>query len=111
MPTEQEEDEAIIRLNVNNGDWNYEMLAEWDQADIDDWGIKVLGDIDPKDEWTGMPEFNQNDLTPHRQIIISLASDEDVLAFSELIGQNITDKTKSLWFPKMENEKAYDKRY
>lgn len=37
MPTEQEEDEAIIRLNVNNGDWNYDMLSNWDKTSIIDW--------------------------------------------------------------------------
>ena len=58
-----------------------------------------------------MPEFNQDDLTPNRQLIISFKTEKDIQDFANLIGQNITEKTKSLWFPKVENEKLFDKIY
>ena len=58
-----------------------------------------------------MPEFNNADLTPHRQIIVSFNNDEDVEEFSKIINQKITDKTKSIWHPKSENVKQFDKRY
>lgn len=53
-------------------------------------------------EWKDMPEFNQEDLTSYRKIVIHFRSPEDVKEFSELIGQRITPKQPSLWFPKME---------
>ena len=58
--------------------------------------------------WRGMPEFNQPDKGAHRQIIVSFESDEDVEAFSKLIGQNITKKTKSLWYPQHERQSVRD---
>ena len=64
-----------------------------------------------KREWINMPEFQQEDLSPDRQIVVSFKSNEDVQAFAKLINQNITFKTKSIWFPWVENEKQFDKVY
>jgi len=50
-------------------------------------------------EWEGMPEFNQEDLMLSRQLTIRFKSQEDINAFAKLIGQKITDKTKSIWYP------------
>jgi len=55
-------------------------------------------------EWQNMPEFIQEDLLPMQQIIINFATQEDVLAFSELIKQKLTPKTQSVWYPKVERE-------
>lgn len=56
----------------------------------------------PTDEWVGMPEFVNDDLTSYRKIIVHFRSDEDVAEFARLIGQRISDKTKSIWFPEEE---------
>ena len=62
-----------------------------------------LFEIDDADEyeieWRGMPEFNQPDNGAFRQIIISFDDQAGVDAFAKLIGQSLTDKTKSIWFP------------
>jgi ParB-like chromosome segregation protein Spo0J len=40
--TEEREKELIIRDNVQNGDWNMEMLAnEWNVEDLNNWGAPV----------------------------------------------------------------------
>ena len=113
-----EEDELNVRLNKSGGDFDMEILAnEFDIVDLKEWGFKDtdfgfnIDKINPQDEWGGMPEFENEDLTPHRQLIISFKNDDDINNFSKLIKQNITDKTKSLWFPKVENEKQFDKTY
>lgn len=62
-------------------------------------------------EWQGMPEFNQKDLTPYQSVIIHFRNKEDRIAFSKLIGQNLTFKTQSVWYPKAENVPLMDKRY
>ena len=62
-------------------------------------------------EWKDMPEFIQEDLTSHRKIIIHFRNDEDVIKFSELIGQKISSKKNSLWYPKMEVRKIANLRY
>jgi hypothetical protein len=67
--------------------------------------------VNPAIEWDGMPEFNQEDKTAQRQIIVSFASNEDVRRFAELLGQSITDKTRSLWYPQAAQDKVADLRY
>jgi hypothetical protein len=49
---------------------------------------------------TNMPEFFSEDIGPMRTIMIHFASVPDVEAFANLIGQNITRDTKSLWYPR-----------
>jgi hypothetical protein len=65
---------------------------------------REIGGVDnPEDEWVGMPEFDlSNAQEPHQSIKIHFKCEDDVKAFAKLIGQNITDKTKYLWFPKRE---------
>ena len=55
-----------------------------------------------EDEWMGMPEYLQDDLTAYKQIVVNFASPEDMEAFSELVGQPVTPKTRSIWHPKAE---------
>lgn len=53
-------------------------------------------------EWVDMPEFIQEKSEPYQKINIRFRNIDDVEKFAELIGQNITPRTKSLWFPKLE---------
>ena len=50
-------------------------------------------------EWQDMPEFQQEDTSAYKKIIISFQDDKAVKDFEKLMGQRITDKTKSLWYP------------
>ena len=52
-----------------------------------------------KDEWKNMPEFVQEKQEPHAKIIVRFENNEDLQKFSELIGQKLPNKTKSIWFP------------
>jgi negative regulator of genetic competence, sporulation and motility len=52
------------------------------------------------EEWQGMPEFVQEKKEEYRKIIVRFDNEKDVQAFAKAIGQNITPKTKSIWFPK-----------
>jgi len=62
-------------------------------------------------EWKGMPEFSQEDLTSAVSIIVHFANNEDRDKFADIIGQKLTSKTKSIWFPKLEIDKVINKRY
>ena len=64
-----------------------------------------------KEEWDGMPEFDQKDKTAHQTVQLHLFSQEAVNEFAKLIGQPITDKTRTIWYPAQPIEKASDKRY
>ena len=66
---------------------------------------------DWREIWKGMPEFNQKDLTPFQSILIHFDSLEDRKSFSNLVGQTVTDLTKSIWHPKAVIGKISDKRY
>lgn len=38
--TEEREREIIVRDNVENGEWDYDILAnEWESEDLNDWGV------------------------------------------------------------------------
>jgi hypothetical protein len=52
-----------------------------------------------KSEWVGMPEFVQQKKEPYAKIIIRFENEKDLQDFAALIGQSLTKKTKSIWFP------------
>jgi len=54
--------------------------------------------FDPEDEWVGMPEFIQ-EKKPEQMIKVRFENDEDLQDFARLIGQKLTDRTKSIWHP------------
>lgn len=53
---------------------------------------------DPIAEWQGMPEFVSNDPC-YRKVVVNFDTAEDVAAFFQLIGQEDSGKTKSIWYP------------
>jgi hypothetical protein len=68
-------------------------------------------ELDWKQEWKDMPEFKQEDLTSYRKIVVHFRNDDDVKAFAELIGQKITPKQPSLWYPEMQPRRYAHLRY
>ena len=57
-----------------------------------------LPETDPEKEWEGMPEYTG--LEPcYRKIVINFDDQDAVDSFAALLGQDIGEKTKSLWFP------------
>ena len=110
--------------------WDTEILAETlrelrdGDFDIDDVGFSSLEldrmldvrgadgkPLDPKEEWKGMPEFDQPDRMAERRLIVNFRSEADVAAFCKLIGQQLTEKTRSIWFPEAEGERHITMRY
>lgn len=49
-----------------------------------------------------MPEFIQEEKKPFSTINIRFRNQEDLDKFAKLIGQKLTPKTKSIWYPEME---------
>jgi hypothetical protein len=60
---------------------------------MSDGTLDMFDDLVPEwqREWVGMPEFIQNKK--------EFETDEDLSGFSALIGQKLTSKTKSAWYP------------
>ena len=64
-----------------------------------------------RNHWTGMPEFTQEENGPWKTIPVTFATEEDMADFADLIGQSLTDKTKSTWHPRREITKNYLMRW
>lgn len=116
--TQDEFRKLLIQDNVAFGEFDFDILAaDFDVDELLEFGVprSLLGFFaTPEDkdaEWKGMPEFNQDDAGAYRSIIIHFANPEDIKKFAELISQNITDKTKYLWFPKAERADAKNMGY
>lgn len=63
------------------------------------------------DHWKGMPEFNQPGIIPVKSLIVNFETKDDMLKFSKMVGQEITAKTKSIWYPLAPIENSTDKRW
>jgi len=85
------------------------MLTGFTNADLNLVGFG--GENDPSSEYTGMPQYNQEDKTAFRSVVVHFRTQEDVDAFSKLVNQTITEKTKYLWCPEAEIERYVDKVY
>lgn len=112
--TKREWQEFTVMMHEGTvAEWDFDMLANWEGVDVGDlveWGFEAwqlggVGEGDNIDElWRGMPEFEQDDCGPVKTISIHFAATSDIATFSELIEQNITDKTKYIWYPEQERK-------
>ena len=132
---EERELAAMIAANKHGGTWDFGLLSEGlltlDHINLDNellgFEINELENImtwsplpDPTDEpdsnedhdpWQGMPSYENTDKTSIRSIIVHFKREEDIRDFEKTIDQRLTDKTRSIWFPKIEIEKCMNKRY
>lgn len=97
-----------------NADWNLKTLEdELRELELEGFSVPLIGfndaelaalftqaapPTDPEAEWRAMPEYEQGDLQ-FRSIVMHFADAAAVAAFLALIGQQVTDKTKFLWYP------------
>ena len=65
-------------------------VQEPDANSVDDW----------QKHWVGMPAYNQEDQKAYKQIYVNFESEADYQAFAQLVNQNLSKKTKSIWYPK-----------
>ena len=108
--TEKERQKLVIYIHRGtNANWDWDELANtFEVPDLLEWGFDAweLGGIGTADDiaelWEGMPEFEQKDAGPVRSITVHFQTLPDVEVFAELVGQAITDKTKYIWYPKLE---------
>ena len=64
-----------------------------------------------EDDWGGMPELVQDDLSPFRTIMLHFKNREDMELFEKLVDQKIYRETKSIWYPKVKIERYINKQY
>jgi len=63
------------------------------------------------EEWVGMPEFEQVKKEPFSKIVVRFETEDDLKEFSELIGQKLTQKTKSIWHPHKPHRRSTNNYY
>ena len=58
-----------------------------------------------------MPAFDHEDQSPFRSLTINFVSQDSMDKFFQLIKQDYTDKTKYIWYPKIEKNVIKDKAF
>jgi ParB-like chromosome segregation protein Spo0J len=108
---------------AENASWDRDMLgAELSDLAAACFAVELTGftmtdmaallstPTDPDKEWSGMPEFDQDDLGG-RTITVHFENDDDVADFAQLIGQEIGPKTTYVWHPRRPYQRTGNKRY
>lgn len=123
-----EQQKAAYRIADNqltlNSEWDAGLLKiELNELRLADYPLELTGfaDVqlvsflsgvnDPNAEWTGMPEFEQQNKQAFRTLPIHFKDQEAVDKFAKAIKQKITDDTRFVWFPEIEIETYADKLY
>jgi len=107
-------DEALLALEIGDLQLDgYDVTQTgFDLGEIENLFLeKEQGENDAEAEWTGMPEFNQQDKTAFRSFPIHFKNQEAVDQFAALINQKISDRTRYVWFPEIEIDRMADKEY
>src|SRR5579863_402461 len=100
------------------GGWNMPLLrGEAIQLKTEGYDVALLGFTeqmtqwltssgelvsDPNAEWGGMPHFENPDARAFRSIVVHFKDQESVDAFVNVTNQDITEKTRFLWYPEIE---------
>lgn len=82
-----------------------------DSALFESLRLDELGFIDTREAWVGMPEFENEDQGAKFSVKVNFADEDALKRFAELVGQTLTTKTRSIWYPKAEIVPLVDKRY
>jgi hypothetical protein len=78
-------------------------LFDYMELDEEEKGkYSEIEDKEWKKYWTGMPEYNQEDNPPYKTIYIHFRNEEDYQEFAQMIGQTLTEKTKTIWHPALD---------
>lgn len=87
--------------------WDHDVILE-DTEIVSDWftdpELAAMGaEIEDQPvEWDGMPEFAEAEKRGFRTIIVHFANQEGVDEFQKLVRQEISERAKFIWFPKLE---------
>lgn len=65
----------------------------------------------PWEIYKGMPEYISKNKNPKRSIIVHFETENDVNEFAKLVNQQITEKTKYIYYPKQIKMSRMDKIY
>lgn len=87
------------------------------ELSVTDTGLQELLDnliiarSSPEDLWVGMPDYEQSTILSKNVVLVRFLTMEDRYKFGEIIGQEITDSTRSIYFPYLPQESTTHQRY
>jgi hypothetical protein len=84
------------------------LLTGFTENEIEAFG---LPENNPLAEWVGMPEFQQNAKNAFRTLIVHFKDAEAVQQFCQQVGQQLTDKTKFIWVPPVDDESYVEQQF
>jgi hypothetical protein len=122
--SDAERRELVVSLHAGAvGSWDWNAISGWNSEELQSWGmdgdllrnwnldalnlremIESEGAQDPNEEWEGMPEFENKDLSAFKSITVHFESQDELDNFAELVEQAITEKTRFIWYPKREHQ-------
>lgn len=73
----------------------------------------LLFDLEPdwRDDWWGMPEFENGDIRPQHTLSVNFLTLEDKIEFAKALNINLGEKQNSMWFPNQERLSAGQYKY
>ncbi|MDR2139823.1 MAG: hypothetical protein LBP50_09785 [Tannerella sp.] len=84
------------------------VMEDFTPEELDLWEFAVSGVNDPNAEFAELGEFEyrNRDVSAWRQLTVSFENEADLQEFCRLTGLRLTDKTRGVYFPQKEMEKA-----
>lgn len=80
--TEEEKREFVIRDNIQNGEWDFDVLAnEWDDLPLDDWGVELAPKA-PEIDWDNVGDISEEnyDAPEHEMLVCPKCGHTDTRA-------------------------------
>lgn len=84
---------------------NYDDCIDKKRVSLESFDVDSTGTDFYEYHWKHMPEFENEKNKPYKKLIVTFENEDDYIKFQETINQTLTKNTKSVWFPKKENEK------
>ncbi len=93
--TEEREKEIIIRDNVSNGQWDWEVLAnEWDNEELESWGLDLVGFDANAEDFGEDFSLKDGDKEPFQQMTFTLADEQAEQIKNAIADIKLTDEYK-----------------
>jgi len=100
--------DLLTELDTGAFDLDLTGFSEGELKNIMGW---TPGENDPNAEWQGMPACENEDQLAWKCIKVNFKNEDDLCEFAMLVGQNVTAKTLSIWFPTQPVDAVANLRY
>lgn len=105
-------DDELLRVELAGlGSFDLALLG-FDEAQLQGFSLDVArGETDAASEWSGMPEFSQEDKLAWRTIKVHFKNQQAIDNFAKTIKQKIGPAARFVWFPEEQKAVVADKEY